>query len=505
MLRLIDIGVSGTLAVSLALVFRDPLMSMVQQWNASPMYSYGYTVPLISALLLWSRRGHFGTLQRNQARWIGALVIGVSLAMLAIGQAGAVQALGQIAFVAAIPGLVLFLFGPKHLLVAAPALAYLMFMVPIWDAFTEQFHWPFQNNSARLAVAIMQTIGVPVHRDGTFIALPNMLIEVARQCSGINYLVAVFALSLPLSFLRLRQPWRRATLVVAALVIAALANGLRVALIGTLAYYEVGSPLHGPLHVLQGLFVAAVGYLAIFVGLRILQEGNRLTSEGGAPESARHAAEPESRWRTGEAFGLAVVFLILAVVGVAPPAHAVTLAKPLDTLPLQVGTWRYDALAPIGTTTAKTFGLPWGAADHKLGRRYRSEDGTVVALDVWYYEAQRQGREIVNYETAELHNQSEPAELRLPNGAIVHARVIRWPTHREVGYFWYELPGANSSNLYAAKLQSLWNATVLGRSNGTVVMLRTAWHEGSEETAVSALRSLAIALQPVLANLVNQR
>ena len=45
-----------------------------------------------------------------------------------------------------------------------------------------------------------------------------------------------------------------------------LANGLRVALISALAHWEFTSALHGPMHVLHGLFVAAVGYVVLFLG-----------------------------------------------------------------------------------------------------------------------------------------------------------------------------------------------------------------------------------------------
>ena len=49
-------------------------------------------------------------------------------------------------------------------------------------------------------------------------------IEVARACSGVNYLVAVLALGLPLAYLYLRSWWRRVVLIVAALLIAALST-----------------------------------------------------------------------------------------------------------------------------------------------------------------------------------------------------------------------------------------------------------------------------------------
>ena len=56
-------------AVTLALLFayRGALASMLRLWNNSPMYSYGFTVPLISAYLLWSRRHVLRTLTPRPA------------------------------------------------------------------------------------------------------------------------------------------------------------------------------------------------------------------------------------------------------------------------------------------------------------------------------------------------------------------------------------------------------------------------------------------------------
>ena len=72
-------------------------------------------------------------------------------------------------------------------------LAYLWLLVPVWDAFTEPMHEPFQQASAAMGVALLHLTGIPALRDGTFISMPNLQIEVARACSGINYLVAVLA------------------------------------------------------------------------------------------------------------------------------------------------------------------------------------------------------------------------------------------------------------------------------------------------------------------------
>jgi EpsI family protein len=495
MSRLIDIGVLAALAAGVIFAFGEPLTAMVHQWGASPMYSYGYIVPLMSAFLLWSRRDEFRRRTLRPARLLAIPVLALSLAMLVLGQLGAIQVAQQVAFIIAIVGVVLFVFGLDYLAVAAPAIAYLLFMVPLWDAFTEPLHWPFQNNSARLGVALMHAIGIPVHREGTFIALPNVLIEVARECSGINYLVAVFALALPLSVLRLHGTWRRVLLMSGAMIIAALANGVRVALIGTLAYYEVGTPLHGPFHILNGLFVSMVGFVALFAGLNVLQDGEPVNVPAKAPP-AKTAGDGPALSRL-PAFGLAVVFWAVVVLGATPQGRAVVLAHPLESLPPQLGAWTLEPVLPVVNHSGSLAAAAWNGADHALSRRYRNGGGETVTVDVRYFEAQRQGREIVSSTSADLHRKATRVVVVLHDGTTLNANVVEWLDRGEVGLFWYDVDGALESDQYVTKVRSMWNALRSGRSNGAAVMLSTV----VAENAVAALESLAAEVQPALSHL----
>jgi EpsI family protein len=340
----------------------------------------------------------------------------------------------------------------------------------------------------------MQTIGVPVHRDGIHIALPNILLEVARECSGINYLVAVLALAVPLALLRLQQTWRRVVLVVSALTIAALANGLRVALIGTLAYYEVGSPLHGPFHVLHGLFVAGIGYVVLFVGLRVLQEP---AVAAGGPPVASSTASATSRWRVGEAFGLAALLWALVIVGVTPTVRAVALAQPLDTFPERLGDWIRDDVGTSSDPSADAVRRFWSGATRTLTRRYRSADGRAASVNIWYFEVQQQGREIISHEVDELHRQSTPVSVQLRDGTALHANRVRWDATGEAGLFWYDLGNAPESNQYATKIRSLWNILRSGRNNGAAIMLRVADAAG-DPAAATSLDNLAAEIQPAV-------
>lgn len=498
MARLVDIGVAALLVAGVIFTFGDALAGMVQQWDASPMYSYGYAVPAISLYLLWSRRDAFKRRPLQPARLLAVPVLALAVGMQVVGHVGAIQVIQQLAFLVAIVGVVLFLFGVDYLVVSAPAIAYLAFMVPLWDAFTEPLHWPFQNNSARLGVALMHAIGVPAFREGTFIALPNVLIEVARECSGINYLVAVFALALPLSYLRLHGAWRRVVLITGAMVVAALANGVRVALIGTLAYYEVGTPLHGPFHILHGLFVSLIGFVAIFAGLQLLQ------TEEPASASATQVAQapisaPASRWRVQEACGLAVVFWTLVFVGVAPVATPVALAQPLDAVPQHLGEWSSDPLSPATADAAASVSA-WSEADDHLRRQYRRPDGQRATIDVWYFKIQSQRREIVGSKVADLYRLSTRKAIALPNGRTLDANVVHWPDTQQVGLFWYDLDGITESDKYATIFRSLWNVISAGRSNGAVIMLSAPPSPLPDAQSEAALEDLARELHPALAS-----
>jgi EpsI family protein len=479
------------LGAGLLLVYADPLSAMVRQWDASPMYSYAYTVPPIALYLLWSRRQE---LQRHAPRpaWIaGGGVLATALFLLVVGELAAIQIIQQLSFLIALVGLLLVVFGVTHLRISAPALGYLLFMVPLWDVFTEPLHWPFQNNSARLGVALLHGIGIPAYREGTIIALSNTTLEVARQCSGVNYLVAVVALALPLSFLRLTSWLSRLTLIGSAIGVAALANGLRVALIGALVHWDVGSPLHGPFHVLHGLFVAGVGYVVLFVGLLLLESRQaKVIEETSTPETA----SASSSWSLTTVSVLSALCWLLVLVGTAPAAVSVALARPLDRLPNQIGGWTIEL---VGMDAANT-PTDWNKAHSHISRRYRRSDGRPATVQIWYFEAQRQNGEIVNSEAAVLHRGAVQRTIPTTSGTAFTANVTR--SEGKIALFWYEIDGVPEASPYAAKLKSFWTALTSGRTNAAAIMVSAPSSGGSDDDTVASLEDLAANVQAALAS-----
>ncbi|MEO5823861.1 MAG: exosortase C-terminal domain/associated protein EpsI, partial [Vicinamibacteraceae bacterium] len=376
------------------------------------------------------------------------------------------------------------------------ALAYLLLIVPFWDALTEPLHLPFQQLSANLGVQMLHAVGVPAYREGTFLYLPNITLEVARACSGVNYLIAILALGVPLAYLYLPTNGRRLLLVTSAIGVAALSNSLRVATIGVLAYFEVGSPLHGPAHVLHGLFVSGIGYVVLFAGLRLLSRdsGRPATAPALAPAIVDRRVADGAVWRAG---ALAVVFLIVGFFPMRIVASPVPAGRPLAALPNRLGDWMAEPLAGVGETW-------WRGADDEVFRRYRSSSGLIVDVSIAYFASQSQGRELTSHYAGPLHRATR-GETPSLGPAASGGNIVQLNARPGVrtGVFWYELDGAPVTSAYAVKARTVWSAAVRQRTNGGVVVLLTPTAPAARsEAELAAVTELAgkvhEALAPIL-------
>ena len=473
-----NLALCGVALLAAIFAHREALAAMVQLWNMSPMYSYGFTIPIISGYLLWTRRDAFARLTPRPSWGAGAIALTVSTVMAATARTGGIQLLDQLAFLVAIAGCALLLFGAAYVKVGWAALAYLLLMVPVWDGFTEPLHQPFQLRSAEIGVWILQLFGIPAHREGVFIELSSMRVEVARACSGVNYLVAVVALGLPLSYLFLKGIWRRLALLLFAVLVAALSNGLRVALIGALLHLDIGSPLHGPFHVLHGLFVAGIGYVALFAGLRVLatDEPGAATDKPRPPSASFAGRGPVS---TAAAAALVALFVGVGLNAFWRTPRAVSLDGELRAFPITLGPWVSDGDLGIGPATTAL----WPGADTAVRRRYRRADGATVDLFIGYFASQRQNKEVITSRAADLHRRATIVRIAGVDGGFDANQATALPDRLNT-LFWYQLDRTPEANPNVVRLRTLWNSMRRGRSNGAVVVLTLRNANGAPETAV---------------------
>jgi EpsI family protein len=289
----------------------------------------------------------------------------------------------------------------------------------------------------------------------------------------------------------LRDIWRLIALLGSAIAVAALSNGLRVALICTLAYYEVGSPLHGPFHVLHGLFVAGIGYVVLFAGLRVL------TPAPGLAVSPAAASSPSFSRRVVSTRAALVLIALFVVVGsnlLAREPQPVALNGALDAFPGRLGEWTAMpspvALRPVETSL-------WPGADSEYRRRYRRSDGTVAELYIAYYASQQQTKEVVSYHAADLHNRATPVRLTGSDGRAFDANFVKAGSGSPAALFWYDVHEQPEISRYSVKAWTLWNAIWLGRNNGAVIVLTA--RAGDDAARAAALQDLGRLVRDALA------
>ncbi|HWR97493.1 MAG TPA: exosortase W [Candidatus Methanoperedens sp.] len=437
--------------------------SLVYAWINRNDYSHGFVVPFVCLYFVWESRARLGPIVIRPAFWSGTLLLAASSALVLAGAAASIEALQQVSILVVVPALVLLLLGWRFLQALALPLAYLVFMIPpLFDALIGWLHWPFQLYSAATAAFILKFLGVPVHHNAQYLELPSKTLEVARACSGVRFLVSIVALGIPLAFLTQRTVWRRVFLIAAAILIGVGLNPIRIALIGLWAQ-RGDAVLHGPFHILQGMFVSVVGFCLLFLLAWFFSE----RGVGHVVQPATSSSRPHIPLRRFQAALLAAV-VILGGTGVwlqAGEPRPVPLAAPLEGLPPVLGEWA-QAPEPGGP------GFTLEGADESIDRLYRDPSGFRVRLQVGYYAFQRQGKEIVSYRLDELYENARTIEIGSgPGGFAANFAELRRPDGRRIVLFWHHTGGRDVAGILAAKAMSARRWLVERQNNGAVVIV----------------------------------
>jgi exosortase len=452
------------IAVVVALAFSAayfPVVTMLRnQWATNDTYSFGVFVPFISAYLIWTRRDRLRVLPVSPSLGAGQALVLTACAVLLLGRLISIVALQEISLILMLAGLVLLLLGRRFLRELWFPLAYLLLMLPMWEVFTDPMHHPSQLFSAGVAERMLHGLGVPVHRQGVYLHLPNITLEVASVCSGINFLIAVIAMGIPQAYLFLRGWLPRTTVILFAISIALLSNGLRVAIIGALSYYKLSPSVHGPGHILQGLFVSAFGFLALLGAVRIL--ALRYGPVGPDSTGGTEKDAPTTDRRRVVLAGMAATASLLALAGFQPEYSVAAASREALRLPSLSTNWSEHP----GTVTARFVS---GDGDEGTSARvFEAPTGERIELFVGDLTKNAQDGSL-RYRSVELPRGVSSSQVTLPlsDGATMRVnRAVVFQAGRETDViYWYDLAGRSTAHGSIAKVYAStgllfsWGAT----------------------------------------------
>ena len=214
------------------------LVKMQQRWAFDPTYSHGYLVPLAALVLLWARRDRMPAASASP-NWWGVVLVGLGVAMQLLGGYYFVGWLSGAAIIAYIGGATLLVGGWPALRWAAPAIMFLLFMIPLPYRVDELMHQPLQKISTRASGVALQMLGLPAIVEGNVIVLDDVELGVVDACSGLKMFIIFFCLSTAIALLAQRNLVERIIIVLSAAPIAIVCNVARITATGV-AYQLVG-------------------------------------------------------------------------------------------------------------------------------------------------------------------------------------------------------------------------------------------------------------------------
>jgi EpsI family protein len=487
--------------VAFVAAYEQTIWKLVDYWSTNDMYSYGFLVPFISGYLIWLRRERLWVLPVSPSFGRGMAALSVGLAMLVVGRVSATNVVEELSLPVSVWGVSLLVLGSRLTQRLTFPLAYLFTMIPFWDVFTGPLHEPFQLYSAAIGVGALRILDIPVFHHGTFIELPKLTLEVAQVCSGVNSLVAILCIGVPLTHYYVSGWPKRLAIIASAALIALLSNGVRVAGVCLFAYYDIrgaDGDVHGPFSLLRSLFISATGFLALFWLVSHFADRERSRSSG-ALEPSTVAAVPWARW----AAVVAAIAMLMAAGTFAGwwPNRPVPLSAGLVGFPTTIGRWEAT------DDTVFAAGRRASDFDAEMVRGYASPDGREVNLLLGYFASQVQGRELAGVWIIQNagFSELEQAQSHSVGSGSWKELIARKGMDRFLISYAYILDGQVVADDVEAKLRMTWNVMAQRRSNGGIVIVAGRLGSGEDvEAARAGLRAFVEAALPPSAALLSR-
>ena len=238
------------------------LRVFADKWINDPQYSHGLLVPFFSAFLLWRA-------WQNEAVALKPMPIvgcGLLVAILGLRAAAGVllfHQLDAISLLLALVAVSLAVGGLPLLKRTGPAIAFLIFMVPLPYELERNVGAPLKTAATVSSTFLLQTLGLPAIRDGNLILIDEVRLGVVDACSGLKMMVTFAAFSVGAVLLIHRSRFEKLMVLLGIIPIAVLTNVLRITATGVSV---VGVSDKGTQEFLHDLY----GYMMMLFGLALL-------------------------------------------------------------------------------------------------------------------------------------------------------------------------------------------------------------------------------------------
>jgi len=256
-------GIAGAFILLLVYAYWNMFESAMVEWSSNELYSHGYLIPLLAAIILYMRRQPLRPSTAKEQIAGAGIILGASILRVFMSS---FETGDMYTFVLAFVGLILLIGGTSMLRWAGPIAFLLLFMFPLPHTATQQLLVPMQRFATTASTFVLQVIGFPVFQDGITISIGTSQINIVEQCSGLKMTTIFLALSISLILINEREWWENIIILLMAIPIALLTNIVRIVVTGMVIFmFPESETLKKLVHDGAGLCMVplAIGFLVL--------------------------------------------------------------------------------------------------------------------------------------------------------------------------------------------------------------------------------------------------
>lgn len=499
-LPLLQVGSLIVVSSALVWLYWPVITQTINQVATDEDFSFGLLLPAVSAYIVYLK---WPKIRRQSWRpsWWGLTLIFAGIVLDIFGELIAIFYLPPVSFLVMLVGVLWLLAGWNLVRLVLFPIFLLFLMIPLPSLLVQQVTFKLQLISSRLAAEILWLLGIPVFLAGNVLDLGVRQLQVVNACSGLRYILSLFALGVIFCYFYQRRLWKASLLIVALIPPTILANAFRVALMGIFPALQEGF-----LHSFSGwcIFVVCFAFLAL-----VNWTLNKVWPEPTAHFSLAPAANNPAK-TTVSRFNEKFYFLypiagLLLIMATNPFYQHLTQAPPtpllqsFDKFPLQIGSW-HGSRSFLEPAMAKAVGT-----DAYFDATYGDNQNPPISLWIGYFESQNKKIE------GRIHSPLiclpgsgwkilESRIVEVNDGLSVRYLLMEKDGSRQIVYYWYFQRGRWMASEYPMKFFMGLDGLLKRRNDGAIVRLITPV---SNRDVTEARQRLNLFLRP-LANLLPQ-
>lgn len=267
----IDWYAAGVTMLLFGTLFMQPFLSLVQDWWTLPEAGHGLLLAPVALWLAWK-----AGIRPDAApgRTVGLIVLFVAVVLRCAAGLAAEFFTMRASIIIALAGLTIYHHGLRQLLHWWLPFTLACLSIPLPDLVTQTLALPLQFRASKMGAALLRARHVPVMLTGNVIRLPGHELFVTEACSGLRSLTALLSVAVLMGAMLLRTLTGRVALVLLAIPIAIVLNGIRVFLTGFLVYFVSPALGNGFMHQTEGwlLFLVSMSALGAMAWLELVAE-----------------------------------------------------------------------------------------------------------------------------------------------------------------------------------------------------------------------------------------